>query len=953
MSPGDSEPRLDAVGELVERCLARLSADGADPVAEVCAPSPELEPAVRRRLEMLRDSGLLGEEDARRAVPERLGEFRIESFLGGGGMGVVYRAVQEPLERRVALKLVRPDLLYFPGARERFRREVAVVARLAHPGIVPVHTFGEQDGLPYFAMEEVRGCTLAEALLETADVPLAERTGATLRAAIARRAAARGDEPADDEPPPLFTGTWAEACARIVRQIAAALDHAHREGVLHRDVKPSNVLVTLDGRALVFDFGLSRDGGVGAETRSGALLGSLPYMAPELLDGGSADRRTDVYALGVTAYELLCGERPYGARTAPELQSAVLAGRAAPLRGKGLALPADLETVVATAMAAEAERRYPTAGDLARDVDNVLELRPIAARPATRWLVVRRWCRRNPGAAAAVALGALLAVGTPTAVAVQRSLANREIRSALASAEDERARAEESLDRAVAAALGLLAEVGDSDLEHVPGMELKRRSLLERALSQLDAVAELRAGDPALAASRARVRVQAARVHDLLGDLDRGAAELAAAEAVLRALPGERSLLAECLAARAANAQRRGQTAAALELDGEVERILLALIADAPGDAALVERLAQLAHGIGSLSRELGRLDDAADAFAESLERAERLVDLAARSDPAGPATARAARLAGRAGTGLALARYDAGRLDEAAERFAAADAWLVHAIELGSLEARMDTLTCAKNRAVALLDLGRFDELEDVGLRGVEVGRGLARELPFTFEVREELASLERNLAISLHVQGRPEEALLGFRRSVDTYVELEQLAPASFHVRQLLAGARSNLANIENDFGEPEQAAAHADAAVAGYAALRAERPDDERLRHDQISGAMVAAAAHALCGRYPEPGSLAALVDAELPDDPVAHLLAACAHARAAAALEIDPSLGEARRDALRAEQIAAALASLERSFENGLPGIESLPSTAPELGPLLELDEYRDLAARYGG
>src|SRR5262245_60032547 len=156
----------DRVESLVAQCLERAETDGASAVDAVCARHPDLADAVRERLAALDVLGLVGAAPAaaQSGFPERLGEFRLLRRLGGGGMGVVYLAEQSKLGRRVALKLIRPEHLYFPGARERFRREVEAVARLQHPGIVPVHTVGEEGGIPYFTMEYVEGHTLEDVL---------------------------------------------------------------------------------------------------------------------------------------------------------------------------------------------------------------------------------------------------------------------------------------------------------------------------------------------------------------------------------------------------------------------------------------------------------------------------------------------------------------------------------------------------------------------------------------------------------------------------------------------------------------------------------------------------------------------------------------------------------------------------------------------------------------------
>lgn len=307
---------------------------------------------------------------------ERLGGYRLLRMLGEGGMGLVYLAEQEQLGRLVALKLIRPELSASPSVVERFRREARAIARLRHPHVVTVLDAGEDDGILWFAMELVPGRSLSE-VLNSAPKPLP-----------ARRVVG-----------------WA-------RDLAQALDAAHREGIVHRDVKPGNVRITSDDRALLLDFGLARDLTGSDATITADFAGSPAYAAPEQLYGKPVDGRTDVYALGVTLYQALSGRVPFEADSLAQQIQALASQDPPPLRSLRPELPRDLTTVVAMAIEREPSRRYASAAALADDLEAVLALRPVSAVSPG---VVRRlstWVRRHRAGAASMVAVLLVAVVT-------------------------------------------------------------------------------------------------------------------------------------------------------------------------------------------------------------------------------------------------------------------------------------------------------------------------------------------------------------------------------------------------------------------------------------------------------------------------------------------------------------------------------------------------------------
>jgi serine/threonine protein kinase len=364
----------------------------------------------------------------------RLGSYTLLERLGEGGMGVVYLAREAGLERDVALKIVRPDLLSFGHARERLRREVEAIARLKHPNILPVYSAGEEAGVPFFTMEFVEGCTLSEVLAHLNRRPPAELTAAALSGAVdelARTAPGELGELRGRRAATLLGATWTGASCRIALALAEALEHAHERGILHRDVKPSNVMLTRDGRVLLLDFGLAASSEPSELTLTGHPVGTLPYMPPERLRGESetSGAKGDVYAVGVLLFELLTLRSPYQAPDAEVTRARILEAQPPAIRSLNPQVPWDAETVCLTAMERDPARRYASAGALAEDLANVLARRPIRARRPGPMLRARRYVERHPVASVAAALGGLL-LAASAAFALLQSATNRRLRLA-------------------------------------------------------------------------------------------------------------------------------------------------------------------------------------------------------------------------------------------------------------------------------------------------------------------------------------------------------------------------------------------------------------------------------------------------------------------------------------------------------------------------------------------
>jgi serine/threonine protein kinase/WD40 repeat protein len=350
-----------------------------------------------------------------------LGDYRILREAGRGGMGVVYEAEQLSLRRRVALKVLPFAATLDAKQLQRFRNEAQAAAHLHHPNIVPVYAVGCERGVHYYAMQFIDGQTVAALIAHLrrhagvsaggeTDETNSEDTGPPAPELVAPAAPTDSTQPAavfSTQRPAQGPGFFRTAAAFGV-QAASALEHAHQTGVIHRDVKPANLLLDARGNLWVTDFGLAQVHGQAGLTLTGDLLGTLRYMSPEqaLAHHGLVDHRSDVYALGATLYELLTLRPAVPGVTREEVLRHLLLDEPRPLRRVNPAVPVELETVVLKAMAKSPEERYATAQELADDLQRFLDDRPIQARPPSVAQRARRWLRRHRPLAAAVILTA-------------------------------------------------------------------------------------------------------------------------------------------------------------------------------------------------------------------------------------------------------------------------------------------------------------------------------------------------------------------------------------------------------------------------------------------------------------------------------------------------------------------------------------------------------------------
>ncbi|MCI0683250.1 MAG: protein kinase [Gemmataceae bacterium] len=454
LPPPGAENHVRVLHELVRIDLEYRQRRGQPlPVADYLQRHPELQGAETLVRELLADTagadtdgqgGALGPA----GVGRRLGRYELRAELGRGGFGVVYRGFDTQLQRDVAIKAPHREWAAHAESRTRALREAQSAARLRHPGIVPIHEVGEDDGGLFIVYAFMPGPTLAQVYRDT-------------------------------RPAPNQIAEWTAF-------LAEALDYAHRHGIVHRDVKPTNILMDKEGRPVLADFGLARD--VQAEetlTREGDIIGTLAYMSPEQAEGKGrdADPRSDVYSLGVVLYEGLCGQVPFTGSGVSILRHIREQEPRAP-RQRSPSVPADLETICLKALAKEPGRRYQSAAALADDLRRYLNHEPIAARRIGPLGRFTRWCRRQPALAATMST-AIAAITIVTAVGFWQVLQERD------RFRQERDRSQQNLYRALVGQTKAQMQARDTGWWWTAMDHLRQAAQLEVPERDLDELREL------------------------------------------------------------------------------------------------------------------------------------------------------------------------------------------------------------------------------------------------------------------------------------------------------------------------------------------------------------------------------------------------------------------------------------------------------------------------------
>ncbi|MCS7469618.1 protein kinase [Stieleria sp. ICT_E10.1] len=545
---GDERSEADRLlGEAAEEFFSRLSRGETPTVEEYANRYPEIAPLIRDTFAaaQLIDHSVATESEkgtVQGETHQSVGDFRIVREIGRGGMGVVYEAEQLSLGRSVALKVLPYAAMMDQKAITRFKNEARAAATLDHPHIVPVHAVGNERGIYYYAMSLVNGRTLAELIghfqqamgdAKSSTAPLSfdnvvgrdaagvdlcrvSHLDATIDSVQSTKEG-RGDatksaeetyrdvEAAVSTYASRFDRRFFESAARLGAQAAEALEHAHQHGIVHRDIKPGNLMIDIESKIWITDFGLARIESDAGVTMTGDLVGTLRYMAPEqaLAKRVIVDHRADIYALGATLYELLALRPVFDGQNRESLLKQIAFDEPRQLHHLNHAVPRDLHTIVHKSLSKNPDERYQSAQELADDLRAFGADEPIKARPLSIAQRTAKWTAKRRGLVAATALAMAMAiVGLSVSnamIARERNVAQesqRKERKERLEADRQRRRADANAEKATETVETFLMEVSENELLNVPGMQPIRNDLLELASQFYEDLIQQNAEDP-------------------------------------------------------------------------------------------------------------------------------------------------------------------------------------------------------------------------------------------------------------------------------------------------------------------------------------------------------------------------------------------------------------------------------------------------------------------------
>lgn len=817
-------PEDEVLARLLDDYLTSLEAGDPLELDELIAEYPHLGDDIRMfaacvdRLHLATVRGPRHDNKKPVVTTAKLGEFELGDEIGRGGMGIVYAARQSSLDRQVALKVLPLAATWDDKQVARFRNEAQAAAQLQHPNIVPVYAVGEEQGVHYYAMQLIAGESLDKLIfdLKGADEPSNLTDEADTRPARdAAYASPAGDDagncPASSRLRGLYCSdrtAYCRAIAELGIAVAEALHDAHECGVVHRDVKPSNLILEQAGKVWVADFGLARVRDCPGVTVTGDVVGTLRYISPEQATGQHTlvDQRTDVYALGATLYELLTLQYAFSSDDRRQVLHDVQHRQPRPLRAVDNQIHRDLETIVLTSMAKTPAERYDTAAAQAVDLRRFLEGQPIRARRptfadrATKWLARRRLL----ACSAMLVLLAVASVSTTGAALLAREKAQKA--AALQQAEKNYQHAQEVIDRFDVHLSRSLAEI--------PGGEHLLREILQQTLTDYEKLTAHAAQNSSLRPETAQTALRAAKLASRLGDANsatelyasalRGFEELAATEP-----EADRFLRyqATCLNDLGLLAATKGDTELAQREFHRALQLQTELVGNHKDNADATHSLAEMLVNLALLQRQRGAVDKARETIGRGIELLSELADVAPQDF--------------RHSHALAIALNNRSFVERQSDWQAAATSSqaAVHILEkLGERFARTpppsgfalepkiksDLALCYNNLGSIRGHLGQHVVACELYRKAIAIQEKLARQAPGLVRHRSELAVSWNNLGQSHAQCDETAQAVDAFERARSIFSELVEDYPETIGYLSSLAGVHNNLAMALERAGE-----------------------------------------------------------------------------------------------------------------------------------------------------
>lgn len=868
-TPSDARSPVEV---LADEFLTRCKRGERPTIGEYCDRYPELAEEIRDVFEavlMVEDlkpgtgdaSGSYGESvrvNGRRL--EQVGDYRILSEIGRGGMGVVYEAEQQALGRRVALKVLPRGAAGNATAQVRFQREAKAAARMHHTNIVPVFDVGQDGDHLYYAMQLIRGQGLdqvvddlkrlrSQSTAEAKEDKAADRSiAASLVAgrfvqenlaaagpdAAAPTAAYEGSTPSSAMLPgqsELSTatsdrGSYFRSVARIGVQAAAALAYAHGRGVVHRDIKPGNLILDTTGNVWVTDFGLAKTGDDGV-THTGDILGTVRYMSPERFRG-QCDVRADVYALGVTLYELLTLTPVFASGDRLRLIEMIRQTEAASPRSVDARIPRDLETIVMKAIDKDPKRRYQSADEMGEDLQRFVNDEPIKARrvgPVERFT---RWCRHHPSIAGLVA-AVLVLMAAGTAVSTWQAVAATRARDDLAAKNAElaaeQAKVQARFDTAVKAIETFHTGVSEDALLKNAEFKELRTKLLKEAARFYEDLERLLAGQTDAKSRKALAAgyFQLAALTAKIGDPREAVGVHRKALAIRRELAAEPGADLETRLDVARNLEHMTRAmyylndyAGALKASEEMREVAEQIEALDPSDAVRFVRAKSLLS-VGAAYTVTGRQAEEPEVTRKALTILQTLVD-------GSPANIEYQNELARAHDNIGITFNEEGRPAEALEPFrqSLAIRRRLAVANPTNIEFQQKLGWCHVGIAGALLNTGKPVAAREEYREALAIARKLVDAQPAVSEFQSDLATGHNNVAVALLTAGMPAEALEEVRKAVAIAQKLADADPRTTFWTGQLAWFRNNTGRALDRRGRRPEAFAALDAGLAVHQQL-----------------------------------------------------------------------------------------------------------------------------------